>query len=227
MLALEFPFQAREQKIVKIVASELVVSVAGQDFGDVAFDAYDGDVKRSAAKVVNHGGMMRGIAETVRQTGGRRLIKDAHDFQAGQLSGLPRGVALGVRKVGRYGNDHLSDRLIQIVLGPFHQLVKNQRGDLLGRELLVSELHCLGRTHLSLDTADGQMRIEELLMARLPAHEQRAGRREAHTRWQHLVGLRAKNLTLSLTKAAISELVVPRSIPTTISLIFFISSCGD
>ena len=201
ILALEFPFEAREQKIVKIVASELVVSVAGEDFSDVAFDAYDRDVKRSAAKVVNQGGVMRGIPETVRQTGGRRLIEDAHHLQPGELSGFPRGVALGVRKVGRNGNDRLSDRLMQFVLRPFHHSAKNQRGDLLGRELLVSDLHRLGRTHLSLDAPDGQMRIKELLMARLPAHEQRAGRGEAHTRWQHPVGLRAKNFDLAIDES--------------------------
>src|SRR5437870_4581306 len=128
ILALEFPFQALEQKIVKIVASELVVPVAGEDFGDVAFDAYDRDVKRSPAKVVNHGGVMCGVAETVRETGGRRLIEDAHDFQARELSGLTGGVALGVRKVGWYGNDRLSDWLMQIAFSPFHQLAKNQRG---------------------------------------------------------------------------------------------------
>src|SRR5207302_5383415 len=144
---------------------------------------------------------MRGIAETVGETGGRRFIEDAHDLQTCQLSGLTRSVALGVRKIGRHGNDRLCDRLIHIALSPFHQLAKNQGGDLLGCELLVSELHGLGRTHLSLDTPDGQMRIEELLMARLPAHEQRAGRREAHTRWQHLVGLRAKNLYLVIDES--------------------------
>src|SRR3989442_11004711 len=43
------------------------------------------------------------------------------------LSGFPRGVALGVRKVGRNGNDRLSDRLMQFVLRPFHHSAKNQR----------------------------------------------------------------------------------------------------
>ena len=38
-------------------------------------------------------------------------------------------------------------------------------------------------------------------MARLPAHEQRAGRREAHTRWQHPVGLRAKNFDLAIDES--------------------------
>src|SRR5437016_8482048 len=159
MLALEFPFEAREQKIVKIVASELVVSVAGEDFSDVAFDAYDRDVKRSAAKVVNQGGVMRGIPETVRQTGGRRLIEDAHHLQPGELSGFPRGVALGVRKVGRNGNDRLSDRLMQFVLRPFHHSAKNQRGDLLGSDLFVSDLHRLGRTLLPLVATDRQLRV--------------------------------------------------------------------
>src|SRR3981081_4814581 len=35
-------------------------------------------------------------------------------------------------------------------------------------------------------------------MACLPAYEQRAGRREAHTRWQHPVGFRAENLHLAI-----------------------------
>src|SRR5271165_520253 len=201
ILALEFPFQAPEQKIVKIVPSELVVSVAGEDFGDVALDTYDGYVKRPAAKVVSLGGVMPGIAETVRETGGRRFIEDAHDFQTCQFASLTRSVALGVRKIGRYGNDRFCDRLFEIALSPLHQLTKNQGGDLLGRELLVSELHRLGRTHLSLDTPDGQIWIEELLMARLPAYKQCADRGEAHTRWQHPVGFRAENLHLAIQES--------------------------
>src|SRR5438874_1600785 len=148
MLVLEFPLQALQHEIVEIVAPQLVVSVAGQDFGDVALDAYDRHVKGPAAKVVNHGGVMRRVAETVREAGGGRLIEDAYDFQTGKLASLAGGVALSVRKVGRYGNDGSSDRLMESLFSPLHQLAKNQRGNLLGREFLVRELHRLGRLYI-------------------------------------------------------------------------------
>src|SRR5260370_15038051 len=89
---------------------------------------------------------MRGIAEAVRETGGRRFIQDAHDFQTCELSGLPRSVALGVRKIGGESQDRPCERVISIALSPLPPLAKKQGGDLPWPELPLSLLHCLRRT---------------------------------------------------------------------------------
>src|SRR5436853_661671 len=200
MLVLEFPLQALEQEVVEIIASQLVVPVAGQDLGDVPLNTYNGHIKGPAAEIINHGGMMDRVAKTVRETGGRWLIEDAHDFQACKFSGLAGSVALSVRKVRRYGNDRFSDSLIESLFSPLRQLSKNQRRDLLGRKFLVAKLHRFGRTHLSLNTSNGQIRIEQLLMTGLMTHEQRSGGGKDHTRRQHLVGLGAQDLHFAVYK---------------------------
>src|SRR6266550_9262791 len=101
---LEFSFQTLQQQVVKVIAAELIVAVAGKHFGDVALNADDRNVKGAAAKVVDHGGVVGSIAETVGEAGGSRLIEDPHHFQACQHSGLPGGVALGIGEIRRHGD---------------------------------------------------------------------------------------------------------------------------
>ena len=126
ILVLELPLQALQQKVVKIIAAELIIAVAGEHFGDVAFHDDDGDVEGAAAEVVDHGRVARGIPEAISQAGGGGLIKNAHHLQAGQHSGLARGVALGVREIGRHGDDGLFYALVQVASRPFHQLAKDE-----------------------------------------------------------------------------------------------------
>src|SRR5881392_2263976 len=47
---LEFSFQTLQQQVVKVIAAELIVAVAGKHFGDVALNADDRNVKGAAAK---------------------------------------------------------------------------------------------------------------------------------------------------------------------------------
>ena len=54
---LEFSFQTLQQQVVKVIAAELIVAVAGKHFGDVALNADDRNVEGAAAKVVDHGGV--------------------------------------------------------------------------------------------------------------------------------------------------------------------------
>ena len=97
---LEFSFQTLQQQVVKVIAAELIVAVAGKHFGDVALN-----VEGAAAEVVDHGGVVGSITETVGEAGGSRLIEDPHHFQACQHSGLPGGVALGIGEIRRHGDD--------------------------------------------------------------------------------------------------------------------------
>src|SRR5258708_36646476 len=92
---LEFSFQTLQQQVVKVIAAELIIAVAGKHFGDVALNADDRDVEGAATEVVDHGGVVGSIAETVAEGGGSRPIRDRHHFQASQPPGLPGGLPLG------------------------------------------------------------------------------------------------------------------------------------
>ena len=71
------------------------------------------------------------VVEAVRQRGGGRLVDDAQDFEAGDLAGVARGLALRVVEVGGDGDDRLGDRLAEEVLGERLDLHQHERGDLL------------------------------------------------------------------------------------------------
>ena len=105
VLLFELRRQALGQQIVEVVAAEVVVAVAGQHFGDVAFHGHHRDIEGAAAEVVNERRVPRSVAVAVGQAGRGGLVEDAHHFQSGQRAGLARGVALGIRKIGGNG-DH-------------------------------------------------------------------------------------------------------------------------
>ena len=79
-------------------------------------------------------------SQAVGQRGGRRLVDDALDFQAGNLPGVLRRLPLGVVEVRRHGDDRLVDLVAEVALGGFLQLAQDLRGDFRRRVLLVADL---------------------------------------------------------------------------------------
>jgi hypothetical protein len=73
-------------------------------------DLEDRDVERAAAEVVDRDALGRVLAEAVREGGGRRLVDDADDLEAGDLAGVLGGLALVVVEVRGDGDDRLVDR---------------------------------------------------------------------------------------------------------------------
>ena len=81
------------------------------------------------------------VVEAVRQRGGGRLVDDAQHFEAGDLAGVARGLALRVVEVRRDGDDRFRDRLAEELLGERLDLHQHERGDLFRRVLAVADLH--------------------------------------------------------------------------------------
>jgi hypothetical protein len=62
-------------------------------------------------------------------------------FRPGDLAGVLGRLALGVVEVGRDGDDRAVDLLAEVVLGGLLEVLEDERGDLLGRELALVHLH--------------------------------------------------------------------------------------
>ena len=137
VLLFELRRQALRQQIVEVVAAEVVVAVARQHLGDVAFHGHHRDVEGAAAEIVNQRRVPRSVAVAVSQAGGGGLVENAHHFQPGQRAGFARGVALRVRKVGGHGDHGLLRALAQRAVRPLRQFAQDQRGDLLRQKVLV------------------------------------------------------------------------------------------
>ena len=71
----------------------------------------------------------------------RRLIDDAHHFQAGDFAGVLGGLALRVVEVGGNGDDRLGDLLAEEIFGRGLQLLQDHRGDFRRRVGLALRHH--------------------------------------------------------------------------------------
>jgi hypothetical protein len=123
----------------------VVVAVGGLhlDGGEavvVLADFQQRDVEGAAAEVEDQDGLVAlalALVQAVGQGGGGGLVDDAQDVQAGDLAGLLGGLPLGVGEVGRDGDDRVGDLLRQVGLGVALELLQDERGDLLRREVLL------------------------------------------------------------------------------------------
>ena len=182
VLALEFLHRMVHEQLVKIVAAQMRVAVAGFDLYDALFHHHHRHVERAAAEVIDEHGFALGDAGAVGQRGGGGFVDDADDFQAREVAGRLGGFALALVEEGGDGDDGFGDRLAQLPLGFQLQFAQDEGGDFFGRKLPVAELHLGVFAHLALDGHHGVFRSgDELVLGGL-ADDEFAGGVEADRR---------------------------------------------
>ena len=129
-----------DDALVDVVAAQVRIAVGGLHFHHAVADFEDRDIERAAAEVVDRDGFVLLLVEPVGQRRRRRLVDDAHHFQAGDLAGVFGGLALRVVEVRRNRDHRLRDLLAQIGFGRFLQLRQNHRRNLGRRVLLAVDL---------------------------------------------------------------------------------------
>ena len=113
----EFFHQPVDDALVEVFAAQEGVAVGGAHFHDVVAHFQNGNIEGAAAQVEDGDLFIGFFVRTVGQRGGRGLVDDALDFQAGDAAGVLGGLALGVVEVGGHGDDRFGDRLAQIGFG--------------------------------------------------------------------------------------------------------------
>ena len=141
LLALELGHHPVDDRLVEVVAAEVVVARGRLDLEDAVAQLEHGDVERAAAEVEDEDGALALLVEAVRQRGRGRLVDDAQDVQPGDAAGVLGGLPLRVVEVRGHGHDGVGDRLAELGLGVALQLLQDHRGDLRRRVLLAVGLH--------------------------------------------------------------------------------------
>src|SRR5439155_18915351 len=103
--------------LVEVVAAEVGVAVGRLDFEDAFAELEDRDVERAAAQVVDGDLLVGLLVEAVGQRGGRGLVDDSLDVEAGDAPRVLGRLALNVVEVGRDGDDRFGDLLAKVGLG--------------------------------------------------------------------------------------------------------------
>ncbi len=140
LVALELRDEPVHDRLVEVVAAEVVVTRGRLDLEDALADLEHGHVERAAAEVEDEDGLVGLLVEAVGQRRGRRLVDDALDLEAGDLAGVLRGLALVVVEVRGDGDDRRVDGLAEVGLRVRLELLEDHRGDLRRRVLLVAGL---------------------------------------------------------------------------------------
>ncbi len=129
-----------DDRLVEVVAAEVVVAVRGLDLEDALTELEDRDVERPAAEVPDEDRLVGFLLEAVGERRGGRLVDDAEDVEAGDLAGVLRRLALGVVEVGGDSDDRVGHRLAEVGLGVRLELLEDHRGDLRRCVLLAARL---------------------------------------------------------------------------------------
>ena len=119
--------------LVEVVAAQVGVAVGGFDLKDAVAQLQDGDVKGAAAQVKDGDrGLLLLFVQPVVEGGCGRFVDNPQHIQAGDGPGVFSGLALGVVKVSRHGDDRLADFFAQFGLGVLADFLEDERGNLRG-----------------------------------------------------------------------------------------------
>ncbi len=153
--------QPGHDAVVEIVAAQVGVAGGGEHLEDVLADLQDGDVEGAAAQVVDGDLLGDGLAETVGERRGGRLVEDAEHLEPGDAPGVLGSLPLVVVEVGGHGDHRLLHLVPEVVLDDRLHLLEHQRGDLGQRIDVLADLDA-DRVVLALDDLVGHHRLRLL-----------------------------------------------------------------
>ncbi|CAM5465923.1 hypothetical protein SNARM312S_01791 [Streptomyces narbonensis] len=155
---LELRHQVVDDALVPVVTTEVVVTVGGLHLDDAVADLQEGHVEGAATEVEDEDRLVV-LVEAVGQGGRGRLVDDAQDVEARDLTGLLGGLALGVVEVRGDGDDRVDDLLAQVRLGVTLELLQDEGAHLLRVEVLAVDLDLPVGAHVALDRPDGPVDV--------------------------------------------------------------------
>ena len=152
---LEFVGQIADQPLVEILAAEERVAVGGFHLEHAVADFQHRHVEGAAAEVIDRDGAGALLVHAVGERRRGRLVDDAQNFEARDLAGVFRRLALRVVEVGGNRDDGLRDLLAEIGFGGFLHLLKNEAGDFARRIFLAVAARNPGIAIVGLDDLVG------------------------------------------------------------------------
>ena len=136
LVLLELGDHPVDDRLVEVVAAEVVVAVRRLHLEDAVTEPEDRDVEGAAAEIPDEDRLVGLLVEPVGERRGGRLIDDPDDVEAGDLAGVLRRLALGVVEVRGDGDDVRVTGLAEIRLGVrLLQLLQDHRRDFRRRVL--------------------------------------------------------------------------------------------
>ncbi len=124
-LAFELIGQVIHHAHVKVIAAQEGIAAGRAHLEDAIAHIQDRNIEGAAAQVVNGNHLVLLLIQPIGQRRSGWLIDDAQHFQAGNLTRIFCGVALGIVEIGRHGDDRLGNRLAQVGFGVGFELAQD------------------------------------------------------------------------------------------------------
>ncbi len=171
LVAFELGDQPLDDRLVPVVAAEVVVAGGRLDLEDAVADFQHRDVEGAAAEVEDEDRVVGGLlVEPVGERGRGRLVDDPLDLEPGDLAGVLGRLALVVVEVGGDGDHGAVDRFAQLRFGIGLQLLQDHRADLRRAVLLAAHVDADVAVGAGLDLV-GDDRLLLFDFGLLAAHE--------------------------------------------------------
>ena len=155
--------QERGDRVVPVLAAQVVVAGSGQHRDVRGCNPGDSHVEGAAAQVVDQDRLASDPCpvQAVGESGGRGLVDDSHDLEAGSVAGLNRRLALGVAEIGGDRDHGAIDGLPQGKLSIGLEPLQHKCRELGRRVGLAVELELVKRrAHVGLEEA-GDLRVAQ------------------------------------------------------------------
>ena len=140
-LFLELISDVINQDLIKIITTQVAITVGSQHFENAIADVQNGDVEGSPAQVEHRNSGVGLLVEAVGQRRGRGLVDDAFDFQPRNFSGILGGLPLRVIEIGRHRDHRPVHFFTQVILGGLLEFTQDHRAHFLGGVILVPNMH--------------------------------------------------------------------------------------
>jgi hypothetical protein len=137
LLFLELLDQVAHQDDIKVLATEMGITVGRLDLEHTALNLQNGDIESSTSKVVHGNDVVGRLVKTVGKSSSSGLIDNTEDIETGDLSSVLGGLTLGVVEVGRDSDNGILDVLAHVGFSGFLHLSENEASDLRWRILLA------------------------------------------------------------------------------------------
>jgi hypothetical protein len=171
LVALELRDHPVDDRLVEVVAAQVVVAVGRLHLEDALAELEHRHVERAAAEVEDEDHLVGALlVEAVRQSRRGRFVDDPDHVQTGDAAGVLRRLALRVVEVRGNRDDRVGDRLAKVGLGVRLQLLQDHRADLRRCVLLVARLHAHVAVRAAADRVGDDLHLLRDLLE-LPAHE--------------------------------------------------------
>ena len=142
LLLLKFISNVIDQDLVKIISTEMSITIGGEDLEEPLVHLEDGNIKGTPTEIKD-GHLLAGLLtlEPVGQRGSGRLVDNSLDLQAGNLTRILGGLALRVVEIGGHRDDCLLNLLTQVAFSCFLEVLQNDSRDLRRRVALAINLY--------------------------------------------------------------------------------------